>query len=307
MITLFNRYTFIKYEIDKIEKDNRKFFVFCYKAVLTAIDKIILCDLTIEISDDNAYRKQIHSEFCECEKLQQLYPIKEMTLSETELFSKTQNYVNELAEKFYDSFPFKEHFNYNRLRNVFGTECSDFEEYFFAYSLAAIRLNAVLELSLIPADNLNPEAIRKADSDNFAEYLNSFTYFLKKYETTCEQKFYKKILSYLSRDYRLSAQISLLSIIDKRNLDGSYTRIRGELNRIIDLGIFDNEYKIKLLIEIDDKTHEREDRKIRDNHIRQILEKLSIPIISFKPKDIDNPDYIIKQLGEFVKPELRKK
>lgn len=305
MITQFKKYTFIKYEIENVKEDNRKFFIFSYKAILTAIDKILLCDLTTQISDDNAYRQYINSEFKECEKFQQLYPITENFVSESNIYDKTKDTVNDLAVKFYDSFPFKEFFNYNRLGNIFGTECCDFEDYFFTFAFAAIHLNAVLELNVLPDNNLSIETITKSDSDKFALYLDKFTYSLKKYETDLEQKFYKKILSILSRDYHLIAQVSLLSIICKKNLDGTKTRILGELNRIIDFGIFDNDYKIKLLIEIDDKTHERKDRQIRDNHVRQILKKLNVSLISFKPEDINNSNLIIECLKKYVKPEFR--
>lgn len=306
MITTFNRYIFIKDEIEKVKANRRKFYIFSYNAVLTAIDKILLCDLNIELEDNNPYKSYIYNEFRECDKYQELYPLKGFIKSESNLYNETSNYVLGIAEAFYNSFPFRELFNKNRLGIVFGNLCNDFQDYFFTFSLAAIGLNATLDLDLREFEsNLTPK-ISEYDSSKFENYLNNFKYSLKPYETQTEQNFFKKILSCLSRDYHLSAQVSLLSIIEKTNIDGTYTDRRGELNRIIDFGIFDDNYYVKLLIEVDDKTHEQEKRQKRDIHVNLILERLNIMLIRFYPNDLENTEYIIQQLGKFAKPELRK-
>ncbi|MCM1546237.1 MAG: hypothetical protein NC033_04285 [Clostridiales bacterium] len=87
------------------------------------------------------------------------------------------------------------------------------------------------------------------DIIKFKQNLEKYNYTLKRYESICEKKFYKSILRNLSRDYHLIAQVCLASIIDKKQLDGSDAEHRGELFRIIDFGIFDDNYEIKLLID----------------------------------------------------------
>lgn len=148
------------------------------------------------------------------------------------------------------------------------------------------------------------------DSEDFVKFMTEIdghTYSSKRYESVCEKDFYKRILRVLSRDYHLIAQVCLASIIDKVKSDGSDADHRGELFRIIDFGIFDDNYDIKLLIEINDKTHDLPKTQLRDRKVQTILDKAGIKLIKFNPKDRYKQDYLIEQLGEFVKPELRKK
>lgn len=309
MTTEFCVYPLIKKEIELYSTNERKYFVFAYKCVLTAIDKILLCDLNIDICDNNPYRKYIYSEFDECEKFQKRLPIAGNLKSTEPLYEVIYDYLTYISEMFVSSFPYKELFERKNLGNTFGIYCETFEDYFYAYVKASFNLLCTLDLdfyqdNLGTEDNQCPESVPNSD---FNTSLNKFTFSIKPYETEIEQKFFKKILSYLSRDYHLSAQVCLASIIDKKYLDGSKTNYRNELFRVVDFGIFDSNYNIKLLIEINDKTHERKDRILRDEHVRLVLEKVNISLISFKPTDIDNSDYIINELGEYAKPEYRKK
>lgn len=338
MFIEFSNYSHIKNEIENISFHERKYYIFSYNAVLTAIDKILLMDLNIDLREDNPYKVYINSEIEECEKFQNLYPLKGLIKSRRELQEKTDKFVLEIAQCFYSSFPFVELFNTDNLGDVFGNECTEFEDYLITYSYAAIGLNAILDLDLFE-DDIDREKNTEQESERFRDYLNQTNtksyertnddtyyvddededfakfkhtldyskYTLKRYESACEIKYYKALLRNLSRDYHLIAQVCLASIIDKKESDGSESKHRGELFRIIDFGIFDDNYEIKLLIEINDKTHDLPKTQLRDKKVQAILDKVGIKLIKFSPKKKIDDDYIIEQLGEYAKPELRKK
>lgn len=324
---MFCKYPLIENEIKKCSADTCKFYIFAYKSVLTAIDKILLCDLNLEVNDKNPYRKYLYGEFDKCEKYQKQYPIetgKDIS-SERELYEIIENYLIELSEVFFDSFPYKELFKNEMLGNVFGFKCENPEDYFFAYTNASFNLLCTLELNLYPEledefddgkdDELEYERASDdtlyVDDDNediikFHQGIDKHVYMIKSYESICERDFYKKILRVLSRNYHLIAQVCLASIMDKAKLDGSSADHRGELFRIIDFGIFDDDYKIKLLIEVNDKTHDSPRTQIRDKKVQAILDRAGIKLIKFKPQDRFNIKFLISQLSEFVKPELLK-
>lgn len=73
-----------------------------------------------------------------------------------------------------------------------------------------------------------------------------------------------------------------------------------ELFRNIDFGIFDKSYNLKLLIEINDKTHTLSDRRERDKKVRTICAKANIPIITFRTSYGINEEYIEKRLHKYL-------
>lgn len=114
--------------------------------------------------------------------------------------------------------------------------------------------------------------------------------------TTVEKKFYDAFKKVIPQNYILQPQINLASLIEKKNL-GNYSRnYHNELFRNIDFGIFDENYTPRLLIEINDRTHYRTDRKERDNKVRAICAQAGIPLITFWAKDGINPDYIRRRI-----------
>ena len=55
----------------------------------------------------------------------------------------------------------------------------------------------------------------------------------------------------------------------------------GELNRYIDFGILNKNYELLALIELNDTTHELEERKERDFKVQNICRQARIPLITF--------------------------
>ena len=67
--------------------------------------------------------------------------------------------------------------------------------------------------------------------------------------------------------------MNLASVIHKEN-----TKYRTELFRNIDFGIFNKDFELLLLIELNDKSHIQRNRKIRDRKVKNILKECNIPL-----------------------------
>jgi len=98
--------------------------------------------------------------------------------------------------------------------------------------------------------------------------------------TATEMKYYNALTAMFGNDYCVLPQINLASVIDKE--DAGY---RTELFRNVDFGLFDKALRPILLIEINDNTHMRKDRRLRDEKVHVICKKARIPLVTFWTKD----------------------
>lgn len=120
-------------------------------------------------------------------------------------------------------------------------------------------------------------------------------YEAKSYLTPNEYLFYHKLIN-VSNDYIVIPQIPLASIV--RKINGKY---RSELNRIIDFGIFDKNFNLLLLIELNDASHNKPNRIDRDLKVKKILNDCYIKLITFHTKYPNNQEYIAKRVLENIK------
>ena len=116
----------------------------------------------------------------------------------------------------------------------------------------------------------------------------------KEFMTESEQYFYN-ILKEIEEDYdvKIQPQINLTSIIEK-TINHKYAN---ELFRNIDFGIFDKNYsKLLLAIEINDSSHYRTDRIIRDKKVDKILSEANIKLIKFYTDYPNEKLYVINRI-----------
>lgn len=124
-------------------------------------------------------------------------------------------------------------------------------------------------------------------------------YKIKPIMTEYEYRFYE-ILKLLENDYIIMPQLNLASIVKKINNNRYYS----ELFRNIDFAIFTKDYrKLLLLIEINDKTHDQNNRKDRDLKVQKICNDINIPLIKFYTSYPNEKDYVINR----IKKEIEKK
>ena len=106
--------------------------------------------------------------------------------------------------------------------------------------------------------------------------------------TECEKEFFAVFTEIVVDKYIIQPQINLASVVNK----DTYSKHRNELFRNIDFGVFDKDYKLRFLIEINDKTHEQKDRQERDKSVKNICNEAGIPLVTFWTKYGVNKSYI---------------
>ncbi len=150
---------------------------------------------------------------------------------------------------------------------------------------------------------MNFAARSKAPKSTKAEYI----YEAKQYiMTKSESDFFKRLNDILQDKYYVFPQIHLSAILKHDIPNGQKWRVA--LNKIdrksVDFVICDKvNQKILLAIELDDSSHDRPDRVIRDTEVESMLEKAGIKLLRFR---LNTPEQEIRiQLNAHVETSVR--
>jgi len=115
--------------------------------------------------------------------------------------------------------------------------------------------------------------------------------------TQKEMEFYVLLSSAIHNNYQIHLQVSLNSIVDKK-LQNTF---RNELFRTIDFCIADkNTSEPLLLIELNDMSHLRPDRKLRDQKVQEICSIAKIPLITFWTNQVHTVETIKQELHKYI-------
>lgn len=97
-----------------------------------------------------------------------------------------------------------------------------------------------------------------------------------------ERRLYARLLRAAGSDFEVFPQVALASLIDKVNF-GSY---RNELFRIVDFALCDRRtLKPRLIVELNDASHNRADRIARDEKVRCIAERAGLNVLTLTLED----------------------
>jgi len=137
-------------------------------------------------------------------------------------------------------------------------------------------------------------------SNNITKNINYSTpssidepyYEARNYLTPSEVVFYYKLLN-VNDNFIIIPQVPLSSIV--RKVNGKY---QNELNRIIDFGIFDKNFRLLLLVELNDSSHNQINRKDRDLKVKKILDDCFIKLLTFYQKYPNEQEYITKRIND---------
>jgi hypothetical protein len=118
-----------------------------------------------------------------------------------------------------------------------------------------------------------------------------------------EHEFIDILFEILGDKYYIFTQVHLPTILDHKvvgqNWKGAFSHING---KSVDFVVCDKAYiKPLLAIELDDKSHEREDRIERDGVVEQMLKEAGMPLLRFGNNGSFNKDEINRIVLEKLK------
>lgn len=119
-----------------------------------------------------------------------------------------------------------------------------------------------------------------------------------------EKVYFDCIKSALPEGYSVYPQINLASIINRTDVH----TFQNELFRNIDFGVFDKDFALVFLIEIQDKTHLNVERQNRDKKIKMICEEAGIAIVEFWNTDRVDSEEVNRRIKEALEaPPIARK
>lgn len=105
--------------------------------------------------------------------------------------------------------------------------------------------------------------------------------------TKNELNFFKELQKLINiMDLNLMTQVSLYSLIETKNRKYNYEEFNKIKSKSIDFVIADKKScRARLCIELDDRTHETEKRKKRDNFLNELFNSVNLKLIHIKVKE----------------------
>lgn len=143
----------------------------------------------------------------------------------------------------------------------------------------------------IQTNNSTDEVIIK--SNNYKKDYEKKEYLL----TPTELKFYKLLKTITDElNYTLFTQIALYEIVNCKNYK-NFNKIK---SKSIDFVITEKNCKIKLCIELDDKTHNTNKRIERDTFINDMFKELDIKLLRIPVQNFYNLEELKQKIQESI-------
>lgn len=135
-----------------------------------------------------------------------------------------------------------------------------------------------------------------ADKNDNNNNYNNDSYERKEYlMTKNELKFYKQLKKITDKlELTIFAQVSLYQVIRNKNFK-DFNKIK---SKSIDFVITENNGKIKMCIELDDKSHNKNNRIERDNFINEIFNQANIKLLRIPVQDFYNLENLELKIKE---------
>lgn len=132
----------------------------------------------------------------------------------------------------------------------------------------------------------------------------------KKYEykrknfflTRAEHECYDALIAAVGQDYYIFAQVHLSTIVDNKVVGQNWRAAFRHIDeKSVDFVLCDKTYiSPKLAIELDDRTHERPERKERDIEVERILKDAGLPLLRLDNRNRFNPAELSQKIKEMV-------
>jgi len=119
--------------------------------------------------------------------------------------------------------------------------------------------------------------------------------------TRSETDFFKILVELAGEDYHVFPQVHLSTILDESKVTGQdWKMARRHINqKSVDYVICDRStIKPLLAIELDDSSHEAEDRRLRDVEVERIFTEAKLPLVRFTNHGNLNKEDISRQITQ---------
>lgn len=112
--------------------------------------------------------------------------------------------------------------------------------------------------------------------------------------TKAENDFFVKLERVVSERYYVFPQVHLSSLLDHRIKGQEWSYAFRHINgKSVDYILCDRQtLQLVYAIELDDYTHDQDDRKKRDAEVERIFDEAGLPLVRFKNKDVMDSEII---------------
>ena len=116
--------------------------------------------------------------------------------------------------------------------------------------------------------------------------------------TRAEHEFYNILINVVGHEYYLFPQVHLSAVVDNKvvgqNWKAAFSHING---KSLDFVLCDKAYiSPRLAIELDDRTHERQERKERDEEVERILDEVGLHLLRIENHGAFNSEEIKEKI-----------
>jgi len=138
-----------------------------------------------------------------------------------------------------------------------------------------------------------------------SEKSEDLPYVLKRYLMSKAERSFFGVLEQVadSSRYYIFPQVSLNNLVTVEKGTGSYQTYHNKVDRkSVDFVLFDrNAMSPVLAIELDDSSHDREDRQERDAFVDRVLAKAGLPLLHVRVQAAYDPKQLAASIGEAVR------
>lgn len=121
--------------------------------------------------------------------------------------------------------------------------------------------------------------------------------------TRAEHECYDALVQAVGQEYLIFAQVHLPTLLDNKVVGQNWNAaFRHISQKSVDFVLCDKAYiSPKLAIELDDKSHERPDRQVRDREVERILKGANMPLLRLENHGKFNPQELAEKIRSVLK------
>lgn len=147
------------------------------------------------------------------------------------------------------------------------------------------------------------EILREKEGDKPKYQYKKKQFFMSRAEHEC----FESLMVSVGSEYHVFAQVHLPTIVDSKVRGQNWNAAFRHINqKSVDFVLCDKRYIEPILaIELDDQTHDRQDRKDRDGEVERILKNARVPLLRLQNHGRFDPKELSKRISEILSTETK--